>query len=384
MQSNNNTSIYIISLVLALVFFIIVYSYKKLKNQYNTLENKNINTLENKNINTLENKNISTLTFLSKVFPGYFWIGLTLILLSIILDKYIESEKYSFLITIFINLIQSIGVSILVATIFSFAATTADFTQRIKGFLEDIIINRNFLSNIEPEGKKEALRALIKPSDKELNNLPNINDYYDHFINNTLAVQSKNVRSNYSIQVKVYIDSNDGKVKAEGVYTYRLYPSVNGYNPIMVGFDEEKKTGSECIHIKVYNQKGELFTKKISKLQEIKEDGNTHRRQEGKIDLKNQKIAKDQKYLDIELKVIEVGNIDSLLLQFKALQPTNGFKFNLECSENLQIRNHAVFVVNAKHYETLSEDKKSITISCNQWINEGSGVCVSILKDNNN
>lgn len=183
MQSNNNTSIYIISLVLALVFFIIVYSYKKLKTQYNTLGNKNINSLEN--------KNISTLTFLSKVFPSYFWIGLTLILLSIILDKYIESEKYSFLITIFINLTQSIGVSILVATIFSFAATTADFTQRIKGFLEDIIIKRNFLSNIEPEGKKEALRALIKPSDKELSNLPNINDYYDHFINNTLAVQSK-------------------------------------------------------------------------------------------------------------------------------------------------------------------------------------------------
>ena len=168
MQSNNNTSIYIISLVLALVFFIIVYSYKKLKTQYNTLGNKNINSLEN--------KNISTLTFLSKVFPSYFWIGLTLILLSIILDKYIESEKYSFLITIFINLTQSIGVSILVATIFSFAATTADFTQRIKGFLEDIIIKRNFLSNIEPEGKKEALRALIKPSDKELSNLPNIND----------------------------------------------------------------------------------------------------------------------------------------------------------------------------------------------------------------
>ncbi|WP_226396811.1 hypothetical protein [Haemophilus sp. Marseille-Q0026] len=376
MQSNNNTSIYIISLVLALVFFIIVYSYKKLKTQYNTLGNKNINSLEN--------KNISTLTFLSKVFPSYFWIGLTLILLSIILDKYIESEKYSFLITIFINLTQSIGVSILVATIFSFAATTADFTQRIKGFLEDIIIKRNFLSNIEPEGKKEALRALIKPSDKELSNLPNINDYYDHFINNTLAVQSKNVRSNYSIQVKIYIDPDDEKVKAEGIYTYRLYPSANGYNPIIIGFDEEKETGSKCIHIKVYNQKGALFTKEIDNLQEIKEDGNTHRRQEGKIDLTNEEIAKDQKYLDIELKVIEVGNIDSLLLQFKALQPTNGFKFNLECSENLQIRNHAVFVVNAKHYETLSEDKKSITISCNQWINEGSGVCVSILKDNNN
>ena len=197
---------------------------------------------------------------------------------SIILDKYIESEKYSFLITIFINLTQSIGVSILVATIFSFAATTADFTQRIKGFLEDIIIKRNFLSNIEPEGKKEALRALIKPSDKELSNLPNINDYYDHFINNTLAVQSKNVRSNYSIQVKIYIDPDDEKVKAEGIYTYRLYPSANGYNPIIIGFDEEKETGSKCIHIKVYNQKGALFTKEIDNLQEIKEDGNTHRR----------------------------------------------------------------------------------------------------------
>lgn len=329
------------------------------------------------------NHEYSTSSFLYKIFSHYVWIGIVMILIAIAFDNSITSENKTLYLTICIDLIQSIGISILVASIFSFAATSADFTNRIKHFLEDIIIRRNFLSNIEPEGKKEALKSLIKPSDKELNNLPNINDYYDHFINNILSVNRKNVISNYSIHTKVFIDTKDNKIKAKGIYSYRLYPSSNGYTPIRIGFDEDKDTGSKCNYIRIYNQKGEqkIYNSENIALEDIQEEGNTHKRQEGKIDLKNEDIAKDQKYLDIELEVLEVGFNDHLLLEFKALQPTNGFKFVLECDNNLSIKDHSVFVVNAKYYETLNDSKRTIHIVCNQWINEGSGVCISILKE---
>lgn len=364
-MNDQNTPLYIILAFLSCFFFLIIFLY---------------NYLKNKPISHKKDEN-STITFLSKVFSNYGWIGLVMMLFSIILDYAIKTENRAIYSVIAINLSQSIGVSILVASIFSFAATSADFTNRIRTFLEDIIIRRNFLSNIEPEGKKEALKSLIKPSDKELSNLPNINDYYDHFINNILAISTKNVRSNYSIYTNVFIDG-DNKIKAKGIYSYRLYPSANGYTPIMIGFDEDKDTGSKCNYIRIYNQEGEqkIFTQDDIKLEDVKEDGNTHRKQEGKIDLKNESIAKGQKYLDIELEVVEVGNNDTLLLEFKALQPTNGFKFTLTCNPELTITDHAVFVVNAKYYENLNPARNNINIVCNQWINEGSGVCISIFK----
>ncbi len=368
-MNSNNSPLSIVISILVCIFLLLIFLY---------------NYLKNKPTSPRKDEN-STINFLSKVFSNYCWIGLVMMLFSIILDYAITTENRTICSVIAINLSQSIGVSILVASIFSFAATSADFTNRIRTFLEDIIIKRNFLSNIEPEGKKEALKSLIKPSDKELNNLPNINDYYDHFINNILSISTKNVRSNYSIYTTVFIDNDDNKIKAKGVYSYRLYPSANGYTPIIIGFDEDPNTGSQCNYIRIYNQKGEqkTFKKTDITLENVQEDGNTHIKQEGKIDLRNESIAKDQKYLDIELEVVEVGDNDSLLLQFKALQPTNGFKFTLNCNNNLSIKDHAVFVVNAKYYESLNTDRDNINIVCNQWINEGSGVCISILKNNN-
>ena len=75
----------------------------------------------------------------------------------------------------------------------------------------------------------------------------------------------------------------------------------------------------------------------------------------------------------------EFGTDHWSLVQFKALQPTDGFKFYMYCEgDDVVIREHAIFVVGAKYYFTLSENKKSVTVACNQWINEGSGLCVLV------
>lgn len=316
---------------------------------------------------------------ITKVFHNYLWIGLVIILISIILS--ISMENKSPYLSIVIKLLESIGISIFIASIFSFAASSSDFVERVRKLLEEIIVKRNFLANIEPDKKKEVLRTLITPSDIELENFPNINDYYNYFINNIISVSSKNVRSNYNIRTKIYFDESDNKIKSEGIYSYRLYPSKEGFSPVRIGFNEEQNTGSICEYVKIYNSKGEMktFTKENIILQSISIEGATNCRKEGKIDISDDEISKNEKYLDIELKVIEIGTQGSLLLEFTALQPTNGFKFILECHDNLKIEDHAVFVVNAKHYENIDEAHQNLSITCNQWINEGSGLCVSIV-----
>ena len=97
-----------------------------------------------------------------------------------------------------------------------------------------------------------------------------------------------------------------------------------------------------------------------------------------KISINQDLNLKDCNHLDVDLNVKEFGGDHWALLSFKALQPTDGFKFYLKCSEEIVVKEFSVFVVGATYDVQQSDDKKEITISCNQWINEGSGLSILI------
>lgn len=316
----------------------------------------------------------TTYYWLKRFFFNYVWIGVALLLISIILDLGNPVATRTYGISIFIKAVEAIGLSVLIASIFSFASGTSEFIDKIRNLLEDIIVRRTFLANIDPDGKKEALKALIQPSASEINKYPNIGDYYGYFINKTLEIATKSVRSNYQVTCRAYFDAAKGKIAIEGIYSYRLFPSSDGFNDITVGFEEPKGGDSFCSYVSVSDPKGErkLFDK--PELIEYDEGGDLSSR--ATLPIKD--FGDRKSHLDVELKVTEFGTDHWSLMQFKALQPTDGFKFYIRCDDSIEIREHAIFVVGAKYYLSLTPDKKSISVACNQWINEGSGLCVLV------
>ena len=313
----------------------------------------------------------STLDLMRRFFATYFWLGVVLLLFSIILDLEFPQASRQYALTVSIKIIESTGVAILIASIFTFASGTSEFIEKIRGLLEDIIVKRNFLSNINPEGKKEALKAIIQPSTSEENNYPNIGNYYGFFIEKTLEISKKSVRSNYQIASRAYFDHAKGKIAIEGVYSYRLYPSADGFNDIIVGFEDNE---SFCSYVAISDPAGERQDEKEPKLTEHNEGGDITYR----TSISVKKFGENKNHIDVELKVTEYGTDHWKLIQFKALQPTDGFKFHLRCESDLVVQEHAIFVVGAKYYLNESEDKKSISVSCNQWVNEGTGLCVLV------
>ena len=321
--------------------------------------------------NTEKNFFQKSLFWLRKFFATYFWLGVVLLLLSIILDLNYPFQGRAHWFSITIKLIETIGASILIASIFTFASGTSDFVDKIKELLEDIVVRRNFLANIDPDGKKEALKALIQPSTSEKNKYPNIGDYYGFFINKTLEIGKKSVRSNYQITSRAYFDKEKGKIAIEGIYSYRLYPSSDGFNEIIVGFEDKD---SFCDYVTISDPSGEQKKTDKPELAEHNEGGDISYR----ATIQTKEIGDKKNHLDIELKVTEYGTDHWKLIQFKALQPTDGFKFQLRCDDSLLVQEHAIFVVGAKYYLTMSPNKKFISISCNQWVNEGTGLCVLV------
>ena len=312
--------------------------------------------------------------WLKRFFFNYLWLGVSLLLISIIIDlSYPQKSTY---ISILYKLIEGIGVSILIASIFSYASSTYDFVERIRGLLEDIIIKRNFLGNIDPEGKKEALKSLIQPTNSEINKYPNIGNYYGYFINKTLEIAQKSVRSNYQVHARAYVDQSTNHIAVDGTYSYRLYPCSEGYHDITVGHPVDDVDKNKCEQVIICTPEGK---RQIFKYEDLtfnnQNDG-------GDISIMAKvpvaEIGKGHDCLDVELSVKEFGSVNSFLYSFKALQPTDGFKLHLFCQDSLFIKSHAVFVVGANYYLDVDESKKSLTITCNQWINEGTGIAILI------
>ncbi len=119
-------------------------------------------------------------------FSNYLWLGIVLVLFSIVLYEQFALDKLWF--TALVSLIESIGIAVVVASIFTFASGTSEFVNKIRELLQDIVVSRNFLGNIDTESKREALSSLIKPSIEEKRIYSNIEDYLNTYINNTMDV----------------------------------------------------------------------------------------------------------------------------------------------------------------------------------------------------
>lgn len=313
--------------------------------------------------------------WLFNFFSNYIWVGLFIVLGTALIDQYTIEKNY--FISVLIELLKSIGIAIAVAAIFTYASGTSKFIEKIQTLLQDIVVNRNFLGNIDSSSKREALNALIKPSNEEIKIYSNIEDYLNTYINNTMDVTKKCVRSNYSVNSRAYIDKEKNKVAVISKISYRLFPTKDGYSAIQLGFSIQE-TISYCQSIIINTHHGD---RDIIKREKIKFEKTTV--DAGEINLYTLDLKEYDKscsHLDIEINMVEYGEDHWMLLSFQAMQPTDGFKHHLRCEDGLLVSQHATFIHGAKFYIDKNDKKNEISTSCNEWINEGSGLSVVISK----
>lgn len=339
--------------------------------------------MKNPKVNSIKAK-------IKQYFSPAIFVGFIFVLIGIVIRiKYFDND--AIFIKVIIDLLEMVGISLIVASIFSFIASTQYFMNMIGTFLEDIILDRKFLSNIDQEAKKEAIKYLVQPSDLERNNYPSIGDYYGFFIEKTLDISKRSVRSNYQVHNTVYLENE--RIVTEGLYRYRLYPNKDGFSDIVIGFEDPD---SFCQYIRISKPNGDCLTfnkdatnneqskyhKQLPELNSDKSDSGdiTYRTKIEKMEIDLfSKECTNCNHLDIELLVFEKQrNNQQAFLQFKALQPTDGFVFDVSFSKELEKVSHAIFVVDAKYQ--VNEQNNKFSITCHQWINEGSGVAVLLLK----
>ena len=103
--------------------------------------------------------------FFRRFFNKFFVIGFITILISIIIDLSINDCIIKMII---VNLSNTIGIALLIGSIFDFSKNSNDFMDFVSSILKDIIVSKNFLKGLEDKEKKKALEMVLTPSGNQL------------------------------------------------------------------------------------------------------------------------------------------------------------------------------------------------------------------------
>ncbi len=309
--------------------------------------------------------------WLGRLFSSHFWLGMLLVLLSVVLEATIPQPHFILVTTI--SFIQTIGIAIVVAVIFTYTAGTAEFLEKITTLLKSIVIDRNFLANIDIDSKRSALVALIKPSEAERQRYAHIGTYYDIFINHTLNITKKCVRSDYRLEARAFVDA-DGVVAVEQRVSYRLHPTIDGYTDITMRLDDEL-LGSTYKWARVSDPQGNVLVSDLPAPQSVSYRGNTTL--VSKIPLRE--LGKGKDHLIVQWCIIEKGYDHWIHLTFQALEPTDGFEYFLTCENDLHIWAFQTFVHGAD-FKVYRDNDRRIELSCHEWFNEGTGVAIVVSR----
>jgi len=260
---------------------------------------------------------VSVKTLFQKFFINYFWVGVVVVLIAIIIDnkwEYSGIEKI-----VFIDLFKTVGISIIVASIFSYASGTNQFISSIKRLLERIVIQRDFLGNIDSDSKRTALKSLLQPTDDEKNIYSKIHEYYSQFIEEALSIGDKSIREDYALNCIAKYDKDKKKIIVDANYSFSMYRTLNGFKKITLGFEEGEEE-STFDKLCVRNSIGKpILEKENIELTENVVNGAKTR----KVELDVPDTSKDEKRIRVHCSLTEVGQDHWCLLTFNNLQPTN-------------------------------------------------------------
>lgn len=141
-------------------------------------------------------------------------------------------------IKIAIDIIKTLSIAVFVAGIFSWISSSQKFIDRIVEILKQILIDKKFLAGLDEKKKKEAMKLLFR-SGESLELVPNIDEYYDFYIDHIIKVANENVRTNYYVDTKVRYDKEKGRVVCEKYHRYRMYRNENGfYDDFTIGISQ--------------------------------------------------------------------------------------------------------------------------------------------------
>ncbi len=309
--------------------------------------------------------------FFRKFFNKYFIIGFITILFSIIFDLTLE---YNFIKLIIVNLLNTIGVALLIGSIFDFSKNSNDFMDFVSSILKDIIVSKNFLNGLEDKEKKKALEMVLKPSGNQLEQYSDIQMYFQKKIDDTMEIFHTNFKTNLVIYAEAKKENNIVQVFI--TLMYRVYKIEDKYFPLVTTFERE---GCNIERSYIISPEG---SKEITENDITPDNIEISPTNVKKYSYEIPEELYKYPYLTIKKEVIEKGHDHWTNFHWNTLTPSDGITFSLKCYNGLHIKEYFIFDSEELYNVTESDNKKSIDIISTVWLDKNSGFVFTISDTN--
>ena len=305
--------------------------------------------------------------FFRRFFNKFFVIGFITILISIIIDLSINDCIIKMII---VNLSNTIGIALLIGSIFDFSKNSNDFMDFVSSILKDIIVSKNFLKGLEDKEKKKALEMVLTPSGNQLEQCSDIQMYFQRKIDETMEIFHTNFKTN--LVVNAEIRKLDGIVQTFITLTYRVYKIEDKYFPLITTFEKEDCNVEKSYIISPGGAK-EINEKDVTSTDEDISPIN--------VKTYSYEIPEElykYPYLTIKKTVIEKGYNHWTNFHWNTLTPTDGITFTLKCYDELHIKEYFIFDSEEFYNVTEADDKTSIDIISTLWLDKHSGFVFTV------
>lgn len=305
--------------------------------------------------------------FFHRFFNKFFVIGFITILISIIIDLSINDCIIKMII---VNLSNTIGIALLIGSIFDFSKNSNDFMDFVSSILKDIIVSKNFLKGLEDKEKKKALEMVLTPSGNQLEQCSDIQMYFQRKIDETMEIFHTNFKTN--LVVNAEIRKLDGIVQTFITLTYRVYKIEDKYFPLITTFEKEDCNVEKSYIISPEGVK-EISEKDITSTDEDISPIN--------VKTYSYEIPEElykYPYLTIKKTVIEKGYNHWTNFHWNTLTPTDGITFTLKCYDGLHIKEYFIFDSEEFYNVTEADDKTAIDIISTLWLDKHSGFVFTV------
>ena len=286
--------------------------------------------MKNKDNNSKGNrsKNNDTYKWYKLFFSKYTFWGVIAILISIIVSIVTPIEEcwQKIVFPIISAFLQTLGIAFVMGSIFDFSKNSKEFTEFISNLLSNIVVSKEFLSKLTKDDKTNALSLILKPTNNQLEQYSNINEYFLKKIDESTKMFVTNFKSHLCINLIAKYNS-ENKVIITGTMRYRIYKIQDKYEPLTLTFDD---------------QNGKILKRRIissDKIYDIEIDNEDVGKQkqtkggfiytEYTFEIPNE-LTK-YKYLTIESEIEEIGFDHWTLFNWTSLTPYDGLSFTLIC-----------------------------------------------------
>lgn len=309
-------------------------------------------------------------------FTRWFYLSIILIITSVLMHLLASTHSgHAFLLKLIADVISSIGIAVLVANIFSFTIGTEEFLKFIRERLIKIVISKDFIARLSSDEQKSLLGMVLKPSRELAEIYSGINDYFDQYVEDSMALFDNCYRGHMHIEAVASYNVEAGHVQIHFDYDYVMYKTADEFDSLPVWFEDSRHEHVRTIVAAKAGDWEQIPPENIKELTNI-EDPTMVKGYSMSVPEKFNKLD----HVNVSRRIIEAGNDHWQIFSFKTIKPCDQLTVSLRCEDGLIIKDSNIYGIQDKF--SIDKESSKIRVRFTDWLSPGFGVNIMVAKEN--